>query len=101
MWVEKPVFRSPPLSLGCVVGAGKDHHVCIDVQMLILIYSLSLSPPFSHFWFHLGGFTITGMDFYSSPVPLFLSLTGHMLTLLFPLGFLFIFVLSWRQTLEW
>lgn len=83
----------PALSLGLRVhtGAGKDHHVYVDVQTLILIYSLSLSFPFSHFWFHLGGFTITGMDFYSSPVPLFLSLNGYILTPLFPLGFLFAF----------
>lgn len=54
----------PTLSLGCVLGssphirsgAGKDHHVCVDVQMLILVYSLSLSPFFSFLvssrWLH-------------------------------------------------
>lgn len=49
MWVEKPVFRSPHTIPGvcvgeqppCPSGAGKDHHVC--VEMLIFIYSLSLS----------------------------------------------------------
>lgn len=35
---------------------------------------LSLSLSLSHFWFHLGGFTITGMDFCSPRPPLSLLL---------------------------
>lgn len=71
--------------------------VRVAVPMLILSLSLSLS----HFWFHLGGFTITGMDFCSPrPPPPFPPFNGHTLTPLFPLGFLFDFFLSWRETLE-
>lgn len=62
--------------------------------------SLSFSFSLPYFRFHLGGFTITGMDFCSPPTPPYPLLNVHMLTLLFPLGFLFAFVLPWRETLE-
>lgn len=53
----KSLCSGPPhYPWGVCWGAGKDHHVCIDVQMLILIYSLSLSPFFSFLvssrWLH-------------------------------------------------
>jgi len=71
-------------------------------MMLILSFSLSLSLSFSlsHFWFCLGGFTITGMDFCFPPVPSPSPPNGCMLILLFPLRFLFAFVPPWRETLE-
>jgi len=115
--VEKPVFRSPLTTPGVHVREqppmsspqlwGREGLPCpcrlqgvrVAVPMLIL-FSLSLPPSLSYFWFHLGGFTITGMDLCSPLPPPFPPLNGHMLTLLFPLGFLFAFVLSWRETLE-